>query len=191
MGYGRALQNAGLNAAKTFAKATPLGGIISGVSSLFGGGVDHRARSLKKLKQAAKRGDMETVIRKAANSKYKRVRGLADILIQQANGVGGDASGMDFAGAKVVYARDKAARGAPVGGAGPMPALPVLRADPVTPAVAMPSRVGSTTPRRRRRKRRTSTRRRTTRTRGRARRLKFGSPAWQRKYNPRRRRRRR
>lgn len=188
MSYGRALQNAGLNAAKSFAKATPIGGLVNSVSALFGGGVDHRARSLRRLKAAAKRGDLAAVQRKAASSKYVKVRGIANILLRQAAEVGGDPSEMTFSGAKTVYAREKAARGAPIGGAGPMPALPVLRSDPV----AMPTSVGSTTPRRRRRRKATTRRRTASRTTRRRRsRLKFGSPAWQRKYNPRRRRSRR
>lgn len=48
--------------------------VVKGVTGIFGGGKDHRADSLKVLQRAVKSGDVATLQRKAASSRYVKVR---------------------------------------------------------------------------------------------------------------------
>lgn len=175
MSYGRALTRGVAGAAATALKASPLGRLAGGISSLFGGGVDHRKRSLKALRRAAARGDWATVARKASQSKYKKVQGIASQLLMSQG---------DYKSAALAY---KASKGpaSQLGGAGPMGAFSGAVPQLLAGAGRLPG-----APRRRA----SSTRRRSTARRAPARRrtrLKFGSRAWQLRYNPRYRRTRR
>lgn len=106
---------------------TPAGSAYKGVKSLANslglggllGGKDHRADSLKSLRKAMKKGDVATVMRKAANSKFVRVRGIAAAALAGAG---------DFAQSKAAYQGMQAMRKAGASWAGSPGAVPVAAA---------------------------------------------------------------
>lgn len=102
-------------------KSSPLGRAASALSSVFGGGIDHRKASLKALRKAAARGDLQTILRKASQSKYAKVRGIASAILAQKGQT-------DYRSAQAAY---QASKGQPRVESRPMAsASPVLRADP-------------------------------------------------------------
>lgn len=88
---------------------TPAGGAYKGAKNVLGalglggllGGVDHRARSLKALRKAIRKGDVAAIVRKAGSSKYVKVRGIAQAIL---------AGAPDAKAAAAFYNATKAAR---------------------------------------------------------------------------------
>lgn len=124
MGARRTVRRAGaraLGAAKSAAltvfKSSPLGRAASALGSIFGGGIDHRKQSLKQLRKAAARGDINTLLRKASQSKYAKVRGIASAILAQKGQT-------DYRSAQAAYQASKHQPRILAGGV-----APVLRAD--------------------------------------------------------------
>lgn len=169
MGYKAKAVRMGLS----FVKSTPAGrlvqGVITKIPGLSGllGGQDKREGKLQELRAAIKAGNWDKVTKMATTSRFVRVRGIANAALR----AGASGKGSYKAATQSYVSRKAASNAMPGGAATARSTPPVLRGS--RPA-----------PRRRRKAKATTSRRR-------GRRLKFGSPAWRRKYmKPRGRRRR-
>lgn len=137
MGIGKVIAMTPANSAykgvKSVANALGLGGLL--------GTVDHRARSLKALRKAMKKGDVAAVMRKAASSKYVRVRGIAAAALAGAG---------DFQQAKAAYQAQQAMRkaGSQWGGSSGLAPGVAQPFQPAVPPVLLPATSATTaTPR--------------------------------------------
>lgn len=118
------------SAAKGLAKSAGLGFLF---------GKDHRAESLKSLRKAIRSGDVATVMRKASQSKYKRVQGIAQAALAGAGGF--DQSKAAYQAANV--ARKAATWGASAGTA----AVAGLFSQPGRQPVSLPATSAPSAPR--------------------------------------------